>query len=498
MNRKLIVRVLGAILAIEALAMIPAFLVSLYYRDGDTAALGWSILFTIICGSSMYLIPKTEKSSYLRLKEGFIIVAVGWIMMSAFGAIPFMLSGMFTRFEDAFFEAVSGFTTTGASVFEGFEHYLHGVVFWRATTHWVGGMGVLVLTLALLPKLTGRTAHLVKAESPGPSLSKLVPKTGTTAKILYRIYILLTTLEFLSLLICGMNPYDAAVHAFATAGTGGFSNYGASIAAFDSVSVDVVITVFMFMFGINFALYYKCLIGEHLKAFWRDEEFRCYLFIALTFTLLITLFNLNFYQNELQQSGQSATAGSVFLTSLRYSSFQLSSIISTTGFVTFDFSRWPTASQMLLILAMFIGSCAGSTAGGMKVIRVNMLMKLSRRNVLATGRPRKVDVIRIDRKAVDETIVSQVAQFAVMYAALVFVGAFLVSLDGHFDVLTNITASLTCVSNVGPGLGAVGPIYNFANYGIWGKTVLSFLMLFGRLELIPMFILFTRSAWKKY
>ena len=197
MNRKLIIRVLGAILAIEALAMIPAFLVSLYFRDGDTAALGYSIILTLAVGSSMYLIPKTERNTYLRLKEGFIIVAVGWIMMSCFGALPFMFSGMFTRFEDAFFEAVSGFTTTGASVFEGFENYMHGVVFWRAKTHWVGGMGVLVLTLALLPKLTGRTAHLVKAESPGPSLSKLVPKTGATAKILYRIYILLTTIESL-------------------------------------------------------------------------------------------------------------------------------------------------------------------------------------------------------------------------------------------------------------------------------------------------------------
>ena len=495
MNRKLIIRVLGAILAIEALAMIPAFLVSLYYHDGDTAAIGWSFLLTISVGAAMYLIPKTDRNSYLRLKEGFIIVAVGWILMSCFGAIPYMLSGMFTRFENAFFEAVSGFTTTGASVFEGFDNYMHGVVFWRATTHWVGGMGVLVLTLALLPKLTGRTAHLVKAESPGPSLSKLVPKTGTTAKILYKIYILLTSLEFVSLLLCGLDAYDAAVHTFATAGTGGFSNYGASIAAYNSVAVDVVITVFMFMFGVNFALYYKCLIGEKLKAFWHDEEFRTYLFIALSFIFLITFFNCSFYRGEL---GAEASAGSVFLTSLRYSSFQLSSIISTTGFVTYDFSRWPAASQMLLILAMFIGSCAGSTAGGIKVVRVNMLAKMSRRNVLSTGRPRKVDVIRIDRKAVDENIVSQVAQFAIMYVALVFIGAFLVSLDGKYDVLTNLSASLTCVSNVGPGLGAVGPVYNFANYGIWGKTVLSFLMLFGRLELLPMFILFTRTAWKKY
>ncbi len=484
MNRKLIIRVLGAILAIEGLAMIPAFLISLYYRDGDSLALLYSFLFTFLTGSAMFMIPHTERDDYLRLKEGFIIVAVGWVLMSLFGALPFLFSGMLNRFESAFFEAVSGFTTTGATVVTEFSTSFHGVFFWRATTHWIGGMGVLVLTLALLPKLTGRSSHLVRAESPGPSLSKLVPKTGQTAKILYRIYILLTLLEFLALLLCGLSPYDAAVHAFATAGTGGFSNYGASIAAFDSVAVDIVITIFMFMFGVNFALYYKALIGEHVKAFFRDEEFRWYLCIAASFALLITFFNIPYYSD--------------FFTSLRYSTFQLSSVISTTGFVTADFSRWPVASQMLLILAMFIGSCAGSTAGGMKVVRINMLVKLSRRNIMAAGRPKKVDVIRLDRRAVDENIVSQVAYFAVMYVALVFVGAFLLTLEGKFDIITNLTASLTCVSNVGPGLGAVGPVENFAGYGIWGKAVSSLLMLFGRLELIPMFILFTRSAWHKY
>ncbi|MBR6164764.1 MAG: TrkH family potassium uptake protein [Clostridia bacterium] len=485
MNRKLIIRVLGALLSIEGLAMIPAFLITFHYRDGDTAAMGFGILVALSVGCAMYFIPKTDRNSYLRLKEGFIIVAVGWILMSLCGALPFVFSGFLPFFQDAFFEAVSGFTTTGASVVTNFENFPHGIMFWRATTHWIGGMGVLVLTLALLPKLTGRTSHLVRAESPGPSLSKLVPKTGQTAKILYRLYIGITSLEFISLLLCGLSPYDAAVHTFATAGTGGFSCYGASIAAFDSVAVDTVITIFMFMFGVNFALYYKFIIGDHFKAFWKDEEFRCFFLIAVTFSLLITLFNLPYYKND-------------FFTSLRYSSFQLSSIISTTGFVTADFSLWPVASQMLLILAMFIGSCAGSTAGGIKVVRIAMLFKLSRRNILATGRPKKVDVIRIDHKAVDEGIVSQVAQFAVMYVALVFIGAFLLSLDGKFDVITQITASLTCVSNVGPGLGAVGPVHNFAGYGIFGKIVASFLMLFGRLELLPMFILFTRSAWHKY
>ena len=484
MNRKLIIRVLGALLSIEAVAMIPAFLISLFHQDGDSLALIIGAVFTVIVGTCLYYIPKTERNSYLRLKEGFIIVAVGWILLSLCGAIPYMLSGFLPRFEDAFFESVSGFTTTGASVTTNFENFPHGIMFWRATTHWIGGMGVLVLTLALLPKLTGRSSHLVRAESPGPSLSKLVPKTGQTAKILYRIYIGLTTLEFISLLLCGLSPYDAAVHAFATAGTGGFSCYGASIAAFNSVSVDIVITVFMFMFGINFALYYKFLVGEHFKAFWKDEEFRCFFLIAVSFSLLISLLNLPYYHD--------------FWTSLRYSSFQLSSVISTTGFVTADFSLWPAASQMLLILAMFVGSCAGSTAGGIKVVRIAMLYKLSKRNILATGRPKKVDVIRIDHKAVDENIVSQVAQFAVMYVSLVLIGAFLLSLEGKYDVITHLTASLTCVSNVGPGLGAVGPVNNFAGYGVFSKMVASFLMLFGRLELLPMFILFTRSAWRKY
>jgi trk system potassium uptake protein TrkH len=346
-------------------------------------------------------------------------------------------------------------------------------------------MGVLVLTLALLPKLTGRTAHLVKAESPGPSLSKLVPKTGTTAKILYKIYILLSLLEFVVLLICGLSPYDSAVHTMATAGTGGFSSYGDSIAHYNSVPVEITITIFMLMFGVNFALYYKCLIGEHIKAFARDEEFRWYFGFALVFILLITLLNLEHYDGD-------------FLTSLRYGSFQISSVMSTTGFVTYDFSKWPSSSHIIIIFAMLIGSCAGSTAGGMKVVRIIALVKLSRRNVRSTGQPKKMEVIRLDGKAVDEHMLSQIAQFAFMYVALVLVGGFIMSLGSRYDILTNITASLTCVSNVGPGLGAVGPVENFSGYGVLAKITASFLMLFGRLELLPLFILFTRSAWHKY
>jgi len=485
MNRKLIVRMLGALLLIESAAMIPALIISFIFRDGDSKALCYSILLIVSLGSILCFLPKAAPNSHLRLKEGYIITALGWILLGVCGSLPFLFSGVFTHFEDAFFETVSGLTTTGASVTTNFEDFPRGIMFWRATTHWIGGMGVLVLTLALLPKLTGRTSHLVRAESPGPSLSKLVPKTGTTAKILYKIYILLTLLEFVCLLLCGLNPYDAAVHAFATAGTGGFSNYGKSIAAFQSVPVDIVITVFMFMFGVNFALYYRFLIGERFKAFWKDEEFRWYFVIGISFMLLISLINLPYYNGD-------------FWTSLRYGTFQISSVMSTTGFVTADFNQWPAASHVIIILAMLIGSCAGSTAGGIKVVRINMLCKLSRRNIRATGQPKKMEVVRIDGKAVDEHILSQVAQFAFMYIALVLIGGFILSLFSHYDLLTNLSASLTCVSNVGPGLGAVGPVENFAGYGIVGKITLSFLMLFGRLELLPMFILFTRSAWQKH
>ena len=484
MNRKLIIRILGILLGIESIAMIPALLLALYFGDGDWSAMAMSIGITAVPGLFCVFFLKTEQGTHLRLKEGFIVVGLGWLLLSACGALPYVFSGVLPHYEDAFFEAVSGFTTTGASVVTVFEGFPRGVMFWRVTTHWIGGMGVLVLTLALLPKLTGRTAHLMVAESPGPSLSKLVPKTSDSAKILYSIYIGLTLMEFLALLLCGLSPYDAIIHTFSTAGTGGFSNYGASIAAFNNLSVDLVVSLFMFLFGMNFALYYRFLLGERFKAFWRDEEFRWYAGFAVVFILLISVFNLSYYHN--------------FLDSLHYAVFQVATTMSTTGFVLADFSKWPAGSHMVIILAMFIGSCAGSTAGGIKVIRINMLAKMSRRAIRAAGQPKKMEVVRLDGKAVEENILSQVALFGIMYVALVLVGAFMLSFENKFDLITNLTASLTCVSNVGPGFGAVGPVNNFAGYGVWSKVVASLLMLFGRLELLPMMILFTRSAWHKY
>jgi len=487
MNRRLIIRMLGALLLIEAAAMIPALIVAFVYGEGDAPAFLYSIGINILAGAGMSILPGKDSNSHLRLKEGFIITALGWILLGVFGAVPFMLSEILPRFEEAFFETVSGLTTTGASVFtqETFDRATRGIIFWRATTHWIGGMGVLVLTLALLPKLTGRTAHLVKAESPGPSLSKLVPKTGTTAKILYKIYILLSVIEFATLLICGLSPFDAAVHTMATAGTGGFSRYGDSIAHYNSVPVDIAITIFMFMFGVNFALYYKFLIGDRFKAFFRDEEFRWYFIFAVGFMLLVTLFNLDYYHGD-------------FLASLRYGSFQISSVMSTTGFVTYDFNQWPAASHIIIVLAMLIGSCAGSTAGGIKVVRIIILSKLSRRNIRATGQPKKMEVIRLDGRAVEETMLSQIAQFVFMYITLILVGGLIMSIGSCYDITTNLSASLTCVSNVGPGLGAVGPVENYSGFTVHAKLTASLLMLFGRLELLPLFILFTRSAWHKY
>ena len=482
MNRRLVINLLGAILLIEAAAMLPAFLIALGYGDGDAPALAKSMALLLAAGLPMRLLARPEKHD-LRAREGFLCVALAWVLLSAFGALPFVFSGVIPNYINACFEAVSGFTTTGATKLTSFEGLPRGVMFWRSFTHWIGGMGVLVLTLALLPQMSGRTSHLVRAESPGPTLSKIVPKMGDTAKILYIMYFVLTMAEFGLLMLCGMDAYDAAIHAMGTAGTGGFSNYGASVGAFDSAAVDGVITVFMLLFGINFALFYRLLTGG-----WRDvvrcEELRWYLCIFVVSTVFITCQLLPNY-------------GGSALTSLRYASFQVASIMSTTGFATADFNLWPVATRMIILVLMFIGSCAGSTAGGMKVCRVGMLVKQGLREVRHVFQPRKITVVRFEGKGVDEMILKKIAVFAFVYVAMVLLGGFLVSLEGLYDVETNLTAALTCVSNVGPGLGSVGPVENFAGYGPFATIILSLLMLAGRLELFPILALFHPAMWKK-
>ena len=481
MNKRLVLRLLGAILLIEALAMAPSLAISLLYGDGDALALLSSMALLAALGFPAWRFAHPREQN-LRAREGFLVVALSWVLLSAFGALPFVISGLIPNYIDAFFEAVSGFTTTGATVLGNFEGVPRGVMFWRSFTHWIGGMGVLVLTLALLPQMTGRSSHLVRAESPGPSLSKIVPKMGDTAKILYLIYGVLTVIELAALIIAGMSPYDAAIHAMGTAGTGGFSNYGSSIGAFDSAAIDAIITFFMVLFGINFALFYRVLVGGWRDAL-RSEELRWYLALFAGSTLFVSLMILPQY--------------GTFLNALRYGSFQVATIMSTTGYATADFNLWPQAVKALIVVLMFIGSCAGSTAGGIKVVRVGTLCKLGCREVRRTFQPRKVQVVRFEGKGVEENRLTQVSAFFFVYVLLVLAGMFLVSLEGLYDLETNFTAVLTCISNVGPGLGHVGPVENFSGYGPFAKVVLSLLMLAGRLELFPILVLFHPSAWRK-
>ena len=481
MNKRLVLRLLGAILLIEALAMAPSLAISLLYGDGDALALLSSMALLAALGFPAWRFAHPREQN-LRAREGFLVVALSWVLLSAFGALPFVISGLIPNYIDAFFEAVSGFTTTGATLMGNFDGLPRGVMFWRSFTHWIGGMGVLVLTLALLPQMTGRSSHLVRAESPGPSLSKIVPKMGDTAKILYLIYGALTMIELAALIIAGMSPYDAAIHAMGTAGTGGFSNYGSSIGAFDSAAIDAIITFFMVLFGINFALFYRVLVGGWRDAI-RSEELRWYLALFAGSTLFVSLMILPQY--------------GTFLNALRYGSFQVATIMSTTGYATADFNLWPQAVKALIVVLMFIGSCAGSTAGGIKVVRVGILCKLGCREVRRTFQPRKVQVVRFEGKGVEENRLTQVSAFFFVYVLLVLAGMFLVSLEGLYDLETNFTAVLTCISNVGPGLGHVGPVENFSGYGPFAKVVLSLLMLAGRLELFPILVLFHPSAWRK-
>ncbi len=483
MNKKLIIHLLGAILLIEALAMVPSLAISLIYGDGDWPALLIPIGILVVMGAPPWLLVHSQDHTNLRAREGFVTVALAWILLSLFGALPFVLSGVIPDYVGAVFEAVSGFTTTGATVITDFENLPRGVMFWRSFTHWIGGMGVLVLTLALLPKMTGRTSHLMRAESPGPSFSKILPKLGDSAKILYIIYAVLTVVQWgLLMWPGGMNAYDAAIHAMGTAGTGGFSNYGLSVGAFDSAAVDVIITVFMVLFGMNFALFFRMLIGDW-KSVWKSEELRWYLGIYLAATVFISAMITPEY--------------GTFWHALRFGSFQTATIMSTTGYATANFDLWPQAVRMLMVILMFVGSCAGSTAGGMKVVRIALLCKMGRREIRRTFQPRKVQVLRFEGRGVEENMLMQVGSFIIVYMLMVFAGAFLISIENTFDFTTNLTASITAICNVGPGLGAVGPMGNFAGYSPFSKIVLSFLMLCGRLELFPILALFHPAVWQK-
>ena len=400
--------------------------------------------------------------------------------MSAIGALPFVISGEIPNYIDAFFETVSGFTTTGASVLTNVEKMSQGLLFWRSFTHWIGGMGVLVFVMAIIPNISDRSIHIVRAEMPGPIVGKLVPKLKNTAKILYLIYIVMTVLEVVFLLCGGMPLYDSVVHAFGTAGTGGFGIKASSIAGY-SPYLQWVIAIFMLLFGINFNIYYLVLIRRFRSVF-RSTEMWSYIGLVVLSVAAITV---NIY--PVSQS---------FSEALRLSAFQVSSVITTTGYATADFNLWPEMSKGILLFLMFIGGCAGSTAGGLKVSRVVILLKMIRRELNRMLHPRSVSVVKFEGKQVDEATLNSVSIYFVLYI-ICFCVIFFVLCFEPFDFATNFSATAACFNNVGPGFGAVGPAASYQGYSALSKTVLSIAMLLGRLEIFPLLLAFSPSTWAK-
>ena len=481
MNKRLTFKLIGKVLLVEAALMLVPLAVSLILGGGDAMSMLISMLVTAVVGGGMALIP--TQNDNLRAREGFAVVSFSWLLVSFFGALPFWIHGCIPSLLDAFFETVSGFTTTGATILTDVESLPKGLLFWRSFTHWVGGMGVLVLSLALLPKMGTRSIYLMRAESPGPSVDKLVPRVGNNAKILYQLYVWLSVLMLIALLCTGMNLYDALIHVFGAAGTGGFSNYNASVGAFNSAAVEIIIGVFMALFGVNFSMYYYM-----LRRNWRvcasNSELRTYVGLVLGASVLIAL-------NIMPQYGGK------FFTSLRYSFFQVSSIMTTTGYATADFDVWPQFSRTLLVGLMLVGACAGSTGGGIKVIRVQLLAKGMIREIRRTIHPRSVNTVRLDGRTVDDGMISGVLSFFFAYMCVLVVSTLIISLDG-FSFETNLTAVIATLSNIGPGLGMVGPTGNFSAFSDLSKVVLSLCMLIGRLEIFPMLMLLAPSAWRKY
>ena len=477
MNYRMITYILGWILLFEAGFLLIPTVTALVYTE--QAIKSFLLSIAICVAVSVLLILKKPKNTSLRSRDGFVIVSLSWIVLSLFGAIPFMLTGVTTSFVDALFETVSGFSTTGASIFPDVEILPRSILMWRSFTHWVGGMGVLVFIMAFLPLSGGRNMHIMKAESPGPSVSKLVPRVRTTALLLYGIYFVLTLLEFVLLLCGGMGAFDALNTAFATAGTGGFATRSDSMNGF-SPFIQIVVGVFMLLFSLNFGSYFLAIKGRFKEAF--TCEIRTFLLIVAAAVTLITL-NIR---------GMFATAGEA----IRHSFFTVSSIISTTGFATADFNLWPQFSCAVLVLLMFIGACAGSTGGGMKVSRIIIYFKAAVRELRTAIHPKQVKKITIDGKPVEQAVVRSSLVFLVCFALTFIFSILIVSLD-NYDLTTGFTAVTATMNNIGPGLNAVGPTGNFAFFSPLSKLVLIFDMLAGRLELFPMLLLFSPTTWKK-
>ena len=481
MNYKMMGRFVSQILFVEAFFMLPALLVSLGYRE-QAAAQAFLVTICLIVAISviLYLLCKGAPSAFYA-KDGLVCVGISWIILSGLGCLPFYLSREIPRYVDAFFEIVSGFTTTGASIVPAVEELSHGILYWRSFSHWLGGMGVLVFLLAFTgEKGQGFTMHLLRAESPGPNVGKLVPKMRKTAGILYLLYIGLTVLDIIFLLLGDMPLFEAVCHAFGTAGTGGFGVKNDSLASY-SPYLQNVTTVFMILFGVNFSCYYLLLLKQFRSVF-KDEELRTYFGIILVSILLITL-NIRHLYPTLEET-------------VRHAAFQVGSIITTTGYATTDFDLWPAFSKTLILLLMVCGASAGSTGGGIKVARMLLIFKSLGRNIRQVISPRKVELVRNNGAVVDEKILDNTNAYLAAYVIIIFAVFLIISLDG-FSIGTNFSAVLCTFNNIGPGFEAVGPTCNFSAYSDLSKLVLSWAMLAGRLEIFPMLVLFNKGTWKR-
>ena len=471
MNKKMVIRILGIVMGVEAILLLFPFIVGLIYKEES----GIHYLITSILCAVLYLFSskvQVEKKA-IYAKEGFVITSLAWIAMSLFGAIPLYSCGDFPTYVDAFFEIVSGFTTTGSSVATAVEDLTHATLFWRSFSHWIGGMGVLVFILSVV-KLQGddHNMHIMRAESPGPIVGKLVPKIKNTASLLYGIYTVMTLALILALLITGMPLFDSICNALGAAGTGGFSVTNTGIGQYNNVVWEVIISIGMFLFGVNFNFYFFLLMKD-IKGAFSSEEVKWYFVITFSFITLITLNLTPFYGNVFE--------------ALRQSSFQVSSIITTTGYASCDFNLWPQFSKTLLLVLMFVGACAGSTGGGVKISRWVIMFKKLKNTISKLLHPRSVKIVTLEKKVVDDDVVSETFVFFVCFMLVFFTTFIIVSLDG-FDLESTFTAVSACLGNVGPGFGMVGPMGNFSEFSALSKIALSLAMLFGRLEIFPMLI----------
>jgi trk system potassium uptake protein TrkH len=481
MNLILTLRILGALLLYLAGTLLIPIPFSIFYEDGVATSFLFSALTTASCGGTLFYFCRSRKE--LSLREGFGVVCFGWTLFALFGALPYIYSGAIPSPLDAVFETMSGFTTTGSTILTDIEALPKSLLFWRALTHWLGGMGIIVLSLAILPMLGVGGMQLFKAEVPGPTADRLKPRIQDTAKLLWGVYLLLTTLEILMLMLGGMTFFDAICHSFATLATGGFSTRNTSIAAYNSAYIDWVIVLFMFLAGVNFTLHLQALRGK-LGTFFRNEELRFYSWLAFGAIALLMIFNM-----------MSGTYGDP-ADNLRYSAFQVVSILTTTGFATADYELWPVIAQYILVMLMFIGGCAGSTGGGMKVARVLLLFKHAQVQIFRLIHPRAVRLVKLGKRPVDNEVLAGVLGFFALYIGIFLAASLLLAASG-MDLVSGGAAAIACLSNIGPGLGSVGPVDNFSHVPAFAKTVLIFCMLMGRLELFTVLVLFFPSFWRK-